>query len=79
MFSPSNKLFIFVSTDCSLVKMTSYCLNPNFVLNLYVDVALQSMITLVANSLRIKISLGGFLIHVPVHIYVFYGRKSISL
>ena len=26
--------FIFVSTNCSLVKMKSYCLNPNLVLNL---------------------------------------------
>lgn len=28
-----NELFIFVNTDCSLAKMTSYCLNSNLVLN----------------------------------------------
>ena len=33
MLCPSNKLIIFVSTDCSFVKMTSYCLNPSLVLN----------------------------------------------
>ena len=40
MFSPSNELIIFVSTDCSFLKMISYCLNPNFVLNLCADVVL---------------------------------------
>ena len=40
MFSNSNELINFVSTDFSFVKMTSYCLNPNFVLNLCVDVVL---------------------------------------
>ena len=60
MFSPSNDLFIFISTDCFLVKMTPYCLNPNLVLNLHAAVVLQSMITLVANSLSIKILLGCF-------------------
>ena len=32
LYSPSNELIIFVSTDCSFVKITSYCLNPNVVL-----------------------------------------------
>ena len=61
MLSPSNELFIFVNTDYSLVKMTSRGLNPNFVLNLCAAVLLQSKITLVANSLHIKILLGCFL------------------
>ena len=60
MFSPSNELFAFVSTDCSLVKMIEYCLNSILVLNLCAAVILQSMITLVANSSRIKILLGCF-------------------
>ena len=60
MFSPSNDLFIFISTDRFLVKMTPHCLNPNLVLNLHAAVVLQSMITLVANSLSIKILLGCF-------------------
>ena len=54
MFSASNELFIFVVTDSFLVKITSHCLNPNLVLNLCDAVVLQSMITLIANSLRIK-------------------------
>ena len=54
MFSPSNKLFILVNTDYSLVKMTSYCLNPNLVC---ASLVLQSMITLVAYSLCKKILL----------------------
>ena len=29
LFSPSDELVIFVTTDCSVVKMTSYCLNRN--------------------------------------------------
>ena len=40
-FFPSNELIIFVSTDCSFVEMTSYCLDPNFVLNLRTYVVLQ--------------------------------------
>ena len=54
MFSASNELFIFVVTDSFLVKITSHCLNHNLVLNLCDAVVLQSMITLIANSLRIK-------------------------
>ena len=60
MFSPLNELFIFVSTDCSFVKMTPYCFSPNLVLNLCAAIALQSMITLVANSLSRKNLLGCF-------------------
>ena len=60
MFSPSNELFSFISTDCFLVKMTSYCSNPNLVQNLCVAVALHSIVTLVANFLLIKILLGSF-------------------
>ena len=52
--------FIFVSTDCSLVKMTSHCLNPNLVLGLRPAVVLQSMVTLFAILLCKKILLGCF-------------------
>ena len=58
MFSPLNKLFIFDSNDCSLVKMTSCCFNINLVLYLCAAVVLESIITLAANYLRIKILLG---------------------
>ena len=58
MFSPSNELFISVRTDCSLVKVTSYYLNPNPVLNLCAAVVFQSMITLTANFLFMKFLLG---------------------
>ena len=40
--------------------MTSYCLNPNIVPNLCVTVVLQSLITLFAIFLGIKIALGCF-------------------
>ena len=57
MFYPSDELIIFVSIDCSFVKMTSYCLSPNFVLNLRADVVLQSIITMTSNFSFIKILL----------------------
>ena len=50
---------IFVSSYCSLVELTSYCLNPNLVLNLCAAIVLQSMIVLIAN-LSIKILLSYF-------------------
>ena len=53
-------LFFFISTDCSLVNMTSYYLNPSLVSNLCAVVVLQSVITLVANSLHVNILLGCF-------------------
>ena len=77
MFPPSNELFMFVSTDCPLVKMISYCLNPTLVLNLYAAIALQFMTILVANSLSIKILLSCCLFHLLVHIYVFYNLEKI--
>ena len=49
------------STDCSLVMMKSYCFNPNLALNFCVANVLQSITTLTANSLSIKIQLGCFL------------------
>ena len=58
MFSTSNEGFIFFNPDCFLVKMTLYYLNPSLVLNLCASVVLQSMITLVANFLCIKILVG---------------------
>ena len=60
MFSPSNELVIFGNTGCSFVKVISYCLNPNFVLNACVGVILQSVITLIDNFPSIKIVLGCF-------------------
>ena len=78
MFFSLNELFL-ISTDCSLVQMTSYGLNPNFVLNLCAAVLLQSIIALVTNSLRIKILLGYFFVHLLVPIYVFYDLKDILM
>ena len=60
MFSPSNEFF-FVSTDCSLVKMTSYYLNPNLLVNLYAGVVVQFIINLVGNCLHLKIMWGMYL------------------
>ena len=40
--------------------MISYCLNPNIVLNLRLDVVLQSIITLTANFTSVKILLDCF-------------------
>ena len=81
MFSPLNELFIFVRTDCFLVKVISYCLNPSIVLNFYVAVILQSMITLIANSLCINILLKccNLVCLLLVHIFVFDGMKDILL
>ena len=59
MFSPSNERIVFVSTDCPIVKMM-FCLNPNFALNLFADIVIQSIITLIANFLSIKILLNCF-------------------
>ena len=53
MFYPASELFIFDKTDCSLVKMILYFLNPNPDLNLCAAVVLQYTITFVANSSRI--------------------------
>ena len=39
MFSPLNELFLFLGNDCSLGKITLYCLNPNLVLFLHSAVA----------------------------------------
>ena len=55
-----NELIIFVSTDCSFVKMTSYRLKPNLVLNLWAIIVLQFIITLIANFSSIKILLTCF-------------------
>ena len=77
MFSHLDGLYVFASNDCSLIKMASFCLNLNLTLSLCVAVFLQTMITLFANSLRIKILLGRFLVHLPVHFNVFYGLQDI--
>ena len=58
MFSLSNELFIFVNPDSSLVKVMPCCLNPNLALNVCTVVLLQSMVTLFATFLSIKIMLG---------------------
>ena len=75
MFFHSNELFNYHSNGCSLLKMTSCCLN-NFILNLYAAVALQLIVTLIVNSLCIKILLDCFLVHLLVHIYIFYDLKD---
>ena len=49
LFSPVNKLIIFVSPDSYFVKMTSNWLNYVLVLNLCADVFLKSVITFIAN------------------------------
>ena len=79
MFSPSNELFIFFTTDCCLVKMTSNFFNANLFLNLYAAVVLQSMVTLTAPYLTIRFLLACFLAHQLVRNYVFHGRKDIYL
>ena len=70
MFFPSSELF-YVSTDNSLVKMALHYFNPNLVLNLCAAVVLPSMITLIADSLSIKIQLDCFLVHPLVHCFRF--------
>ena len=77
MLSSSNQLITFVITDFSFVKMTSHCLNLISFLNLWADVALQSILTLVANFSSIKILLDCFLVCILVHIYVFYGLNDV--
>ena len=62
IFSPSIELIIFISIDCSFVKMTWNCLNLHLVLSLCADVVLQSIITLIANFLSIKIQLHCFFV-----------------
>ena len=81
MFCPLNELFIFVRTDCFLVKVISYCLKPSIILNFYVVVILQSMITLIANSLCINILLKCcyLVCLLLVHIFVFDGMKDVLL
>ena len=70
---------MFVSTDCTYVKMTSYCLNPNLVINLWANVVLQSIITFIANLFVCKNCIAFFLVHLLVHIYVFYDLNDILL
>ena len=60
MFSPSNELLLVINTDCSLVKMTLYCLNPYIALNFCAAVVLQSMNTFTNSSLSIKLLLSYF-------------------
>lgn len=81
VFSPPNELFIFVSTCCSLVKVTSYCLNPNLVLNLCTAVVFQFIIILVVTSLYTKILSDCFFDspNLIIYISVFYKLKYILL
>ena len=53
IFCP-NELIILVSTGCSFVKTTSYRLSIDLILNLWADVLLKSIITLIANFLYKK-------------------------
>ena len=62
----SNKLTIKLKLQSflnlqSFVKMTSYCLIPSLVLNLWANVALHSIITLISNFLFLKILLTYFI------------------
>ena len=70
MFFPSNEHIIFVSIDFSFIKIISYCLNPNFVLNLCANVVLQ---------LSIKIMLGCFLDHLLIYVYEFNDLKDVLM
>ena len=81
VFSPPNELFIFVSTCCSLVKVTSYCLNPSLVLNLGTAVVFQFIIILVITSLYTKILSDCFFdsSNLVIFISVFYKLKYILL
>ena len=81
VFSPPNELFIFVSTCCSLVKVTSYCLNPNLVLNLGTAAVFQFIIILVITSLYTKILSDCFFdsSNLVIFISVFYKLKYILL
>ena len=71
MFFSSNELVIFVSIECFLVKMISYCLNLNPAQNLCAAVLLQSIKTVVVNSFCIKVLLRCFLVDLLVHVFVF--------
>ena len=78
-FKWTHHSFQHCSTDCSFVKMTSYCLNPNLALNLWVDVVQQSIITLIATFLSIEILLHCFLVLLLVYIFHFYDLNDILL
>ena len=71
LFSPSNELIICASTDCSFVKIVSYCSNPNLVLNLCANVVLQSIILSLKSLLGLL-----FLVHQLVYIYGFMVSKK---
>ena len=71
-FLLQNDLVILVSTDCSFVKITSYCLKLNFLLNLWADLVLKSIIVFTVNFSSIKILLHCLLIQLLFRIYVFY-------
>ena len=63
MFCPSNE-------PISFVEITSYLNNPNHILHLCTDVALQSIITLTANFLSLKFLMNFF--------FFFFGLSTSS-
>ena len=61
MFAYFLRLNIFLNTGCSFVKIKSIFKNPNLVLNWWIDLVLQSIITLIADFSSIKSSIDLFL------------------
>ena len=59
--------------------MILYDVNLNLALNFCAAVVLQPIITLVTNSLSIKVLLDCFLVHLLVDVYVLYGLKDTLL
>ena len=78
IFSLSNEVNFLFSTDCSFVKMTSYCLNTKS-LNLWADVVQQSIITLIATFFSIEILLHCFLVLLLIYIFLFHDLNDILL
>ena len=68
-----------LDSDCYFVKMTWYCLNPNLLLNLCAALVLQSLITLAARILSIRILWDCFFVPLPDHLYVLHGLNDILL
>ena len=61
IFPPSNASFIEFINVCSLVLITSWNLNPRFLLRLHDSSVLQSIIIFNAKSLRINLLFGCFI------------------
>ena len=68
-----------LDSDCYFVKMTWYSLNPNLLLNLCAALLLQSVITLAARFLSIRILWDCFFVPLLDHIYVLHNLNDILL